>query len=90
LARSAPELSAQLHPELPYLAAEIVWAARNEMARTVEDALARHTRALFLNARAAIQMSDTVARLLATELNRNQNWVDAQIHQFQELAESYL
>jgi glycerol-3-phosphate dehydrogenase len=89
LAQSAPELSAQLHPQLPYLAAEIVWAARNEMARTVEDALARHTRALFLNARAAIQMSGPVARLLASELNRNQNWIEAQTHQFLELAKSY-
>ena len=45
-----PALAAQLHPDLPYIAAEVVWAARDEMARTVEDVLARRTRALFLNA----------------------------------------
>jgi glycerol-3-phosphate dehydrogenase len=89
LARSSPELSARLHPDLPYLAAEIVWAARHEMARTVEDALARHTRALFLNATAASQLASPVAQLLAIELQRNRAWVSAQVHAFCELAESY-
>ena len=51
-------LAAQLHPALPYIAAEVVWAARDEMARTVEDVLARRTRALFLNARAAMAMAE--------------------------------
>jgi len=89
LARSSAGMSARLHPDLPYIAAEIVWAARHEMARTVEDALARHTRSLFLNAGAAIQMAGPVAALLATELNRDQAWVDAQTHTFQKLAEEY-
>ena len=47
---------------LPYTAAEVVWAAREEMARTVEDVLARRTRALFLNARAAIEMAPAGGR----------------------------
>jgi glycerol-3-phosphate dehydrogenase len=42
------------------------------MARTVEDVLARHTRALFLNASAAIAMAEPVARLLAAELGRDE------------------
>ena len=46
-----------LHPALPYTEAEVIWAARHEMARTVEDVLARRTRALFLNARAAMAMA---------------------------------
>ena len=54
--------------ELPYTGAEVVWAARHEMARTVEDVLARRTRALFLNARAAEAMAPEVARLMAGEL----------------------
>src|SRR5258708_31764859 len=48
LAAGDSALAAQLDPDLPYTAAEIAWAARNEMSRTVEDALARRTRALFL------------------------------------------
>ncbi len=84
-----PKLAAQLHPELPYIAAEVVWATREEMARTVEDVLARHTRALFLNAGAAIAMAEPVARLMATELGRDEAWVAAQVKEFCELAEQY-
>jgi glycerol-3-phosphate dehydrogenase len=89
LAEASPVLAAQLHPDLPYIAAEVVWAAREEMARTVEDVLARHTRALFLNANAAIAMAEPVAKLLAAELGRDQAWVEAQVKQFTELAQQY-
>jgi glycerol-3-phosphate dehydrogenase len=82
-------LAVQLDPDLPYIAAEIAWGARNEMARTVEDALARRTRALFLNARSASAMAPAVARILATELGRDQAWVDEQIAGFRQLAEQY-
>jgi glycerol-3-phosphate dehydrogenase len=84
-----PALAVQLHPELPYIAAEVVWAARAEMARTVEDVLARHTRALFLNARAATAMAEPVARLLAVELGRDEAWVAGQVKEFCGLAEQY-
>ena len=84
-----PKLAARLHPDLPYIAAEVVWAARAEMARTVEDVLARHTRALFLNAAAAMAMAEPVARLLAAELGRDEAWVDAQVAEFCALAEQY-
>ena len=84
-----PALAARLHPDLPYIAAEVVWAARAEMARTVEDVLARHTRALFLNANAAIAMAEPVAVLLATELGRDEAWIDAQVKEFRALAEQY-
>jgi glycerol-3-phosphate dehydrogenase len=84
-----PVLSAQLDSALPYIAAEVVWAARAEMARTAEDVLARHTRALFLNARAAIAMAKPVAELLAAELGRDEAWIDAQVTEFSELAEQY-
>jgi glycerol-3-phosphate dehydrogenase len=84
-----PKLAAPLHPALPYIAAEVVWAARAEMARTVEDVLARHTRALFLNANAAIAMAEPVARLLAAELGCDEAWVAAQVREFCALAEQY-
>jgi glycerol-3-phosphate dehydrogenase len=84
-----PRLATQLHPELPYIAAEVVWAARNEMARTVEDILARRTRALFLNAAAASAMAEPVAKLLAAELGQDAAWVAAQVNDFQVLAQQY-
>jgi glycerol-3-phosphate dehydrogenase len=89
LAAADSAFAAQLDPELPYLAAEVAWAARSEMARTVEDALARRTRALFLNAGSAIAMAPAVARLLASELGRDQAWVEAQVTEFRQLAEQY-
>ena len=54
LCNERPEWSRPLHPALPYLAGEAVWAARHEAARCVDDVLARRTRALFLDARASI------------------------------------
>jgi len=74
-----------LHPALPYTEAEVIWAARHEMARTVEDVLARRTRALFLNARAAIEMAPRVAELLEQELPR-----DPRCQAFQDLARNYV
>jgi glycerol-3-phosphate dehydrogenase len=46
----------------------VIWAVREEMSRTIEDVLARMTRALFLNARAALEMAAAVAELMAGEL----------------------
>ena len=89
LAHSSSALAAQLHPDLPYIAAEVVWAVREEMARTVEDVLARHTRALFLNANAAIAMAESVGKLMAAELGRDEAWVEAQVKEFHTLAEQY-
>ena len=81
-----PELCEQLHSALPITGAEIVWAARHEMARTVDDVLARRTRALFLNTKAAVEMAPRVAELLARELNRGAAWKEAQVAQFAEIA----
>jgi glycerol-3-phosphate dehydrogenase len=89
LVQGSPPLAAQLHPDLPYIGAEVVWAVRQEMARTVEDVLARHTRALFLNAGAAIAMAEPVARLMAAELGRDAPWMEAQVRDFTTLAEQY-
>jgi glycerol-3-phosphate dehydrogenase len=90
LMESDPALAVPLCTALPYTGAEIVWAAREEMARTVEDALARRTRALFLNARAAMEMAQPAAELMAQELERPAEWVGAQVKEFRQMAQSYL
>jgi glycerol-3-phosphate dehydrogenase len=90
LVKMRPELAERLHEQLPYIAAEVVWAAQEEMARSVEDVLARRTRALFLNARAATAMAETVAKLLAGELGRNEAWAATQVAEFRELAKQYM
>jgi glycerol-3-phosphate dehydrogenase len=90
MAKATPNLSGKLHPRLPYLQSEVVWAARFEMARTVEDILSRRTRALFLDAQAALETADIVAKLLAAELGRDENWKQSQIQSFTDLAAVYL
>jgi len=89
LARDRPELAEPLDPALPVIGAEIVWAARHEMARTLDDVLARRTRALFLNARAALAMAPAALRLLAAELGRDEAWQARQLADFQEIARHY-
>jgi glycerol-3-phosphate dehydrogenase len=79
-----------LHSALPYTGAEVVWAARKEMAQTVEDVLARRTRALFLNARAALEMAPRVAELLACEMGRDEAWRAEQVRAFGAVAAHYV
>jgi glycerol-3-phosphate dehydrogenase len=83
-------LSEPLHAALPYVKAEVIWAARHEMARTVEDALARRTRALFLNARAALAMAPAVADLMASELEWDEATRTKQLAAFRDVASNYV
>jgi glycerol-3-phosphate dehydrogenase len=59
------------------------------MARTLDDALSRRTRALLLNTAAAIRMAPRAAAILARELGRDQAWVEGQVVTFLELAAQY-
>jgi glycerol-3-phosphate dehydrogenase len=79
----------QLAVRLPYLAGQAIFAARHEMARTVEDVLARRLRALFLDAEAALAAAPRVAALLAAELGRDAHWQADQFEQFRRVAEAY-
>ncbi len=90
LIRAEPELAEPLHPDLPYMAAEVVWAVRVEMARTVEDVLARRTRALFLNARAAVAMAPRTAAWMARELGWDAGRKTEEIERFMDVADNYL
>ena len=85
-----PNLGAPLHLRLPYVKAEVIWAARHEMARTIEDVLARRTRALFLDARAAAEMAQPVADLMALELGWSEVFKTKQIAAFRSLASNYI
>jgi glycerol-3-phosphate dehydrogenase len=60
------------------------------MACTVEDALARRTRALLLDARAASEIAPRTASLLAAELGRDAAWAADQVADFRALARGYL
>jgi glycerol-3-phosphate dehydrogenase len=90
LMREQPELADKLHPAFACVRAEVVWHARHEMARTIEDVLARRTRALLLNARASIEAAPAVAALLAGELGRDENWQREQVAAYTTLAKGYV
>jgi glycerol-3-phosphate dehydrogenase len=85
-----PARSELLQARLPYCCGQVVWAARHEMARTVEDILARRTRSLLLDARASIEAAPRAASLLAAELHRDQAWIASQVTEYTALARGYL
>ena len=84
-----PGLGELLHSGLPYCAAEVLWHVRQEMARTVEDVLARRTRALLLDARASSEAAPRVAALMAQELGHSATWEQEQVTAYQALAKGY-
>ena len=90
LTASDPAMAERISDRYPYTAAEVVWAARHEMARDVEDVLARRVRLLYVDAAEAIQAAPATARILAAELGRDQEWIDRQGEQFSALAKRYL
>ena len=79
----------KIHPDLPYTVHDVIDAVRNEMAQTIEDVLARRTRALFLNARAAIDSADTVARIIASETSREGYDGESDVKDFIQVASAY-
>jgi glycerol-3-phosphate dehydrogenase len=90
LAADDPSLAEPLDTALPYTGAEVVWAARHEVARTVEDVLARRLRALFLNAAAARRMAPAVAALLAKDLGKDAAWERDEVARFDVVSRRYL
>jgi len=83
-------LDEPLHNDLPYKLVEVVWGARNEMARTLDDMLSRRMRALMLNARASVEIAPKVAKLMAKELKKNSEWEKQQVKEYTELAKRYI
>ena len=79
-----------LHPRFPIKKGEVVWCTRNEMARTVEDFLARRTRLILKDAKASIESALPVAEIMAKELNRDSNWVKDQVKGFTAIAKNYI
>jgi glycerol-3-phosphate dehydrogenase len=85
-----PELGSPIDLRLPYTRAEIIWICRNEMPLNIEDILARRTRALFLNARASLEMAPEVATLMAKEFGYDMKWQNEQVESYHQLVKSYI
>ncbi len=84
------KLAEKIHPKLPYLKATVVWSVKEEMARTIEDILARRTRALLLDAKASMESAQVVAELMAAELKLGKKWEKEQVDSYTKLAKRYL
>ncbi|MFN0728036.1 glycerol-3-phosphate dehydrogenase/oxidase [Polaribacter gochangensis] len=85
-----PELKEKLHKEYSIIKAQIVFAVRNEKAKTIEDFLARRTRLLFLDAKTSLDVAPVVAEIMAKELGENEVWIQAQLISYQKVASTYL
>ncbi len=90
LVNEDPRNAEPLHSGFDFKAAQVIWAIEHEMARTVEDFLARRTRALLLNARASIECAPKVAGLMAEKLNRSIQWQQDQIVSYKAIARNYM
>jgi glycerol-3-phosphate dehydrogenase len=80
----------KLHQDLPYLHAEVIYHVREELACTVEDVLLRRTRAMFLDAKAALECAPIVAKLMARELNKSDDWIKCQLLEIQVIAKKFM
>jgi len=89
LCEEDPRWQEPLHPKLPYPKGVIPWSVRHEMAFTVEDVLARRTRALFLEAAAAAEVAPEVADIMRLELGLSEEWAKDQVTTFRALARGY-
>ncbi|MBQ2595729.1 MAG: FAD-dependent oxidoreductase, partial [Bacteroidaceae bacterium] len=85
-----PTFKEKISPKYEYTVGEAVWAVRNEMARTVDDVLARRVRMLYIDAREALAVAPKVAHIVASELGRDEAWEQAQVESFTEIAKKYI
>lgn len=85
----SPELAEVLSDTLSIRRSDIVWAVRQEMARTVEDVLSRRRRALLLDVQESLRIAPEVANLMAAELGKDDAWPQSQLDDFQSIATNY-
>ncbi len=69
---------------------QVAWAVEKEMARTLEDVLARRTRALLLDARESLRIAPEAALVMARALGKTKEWETAQVAAYRDLAGHYL
>jgi glycerol-3-phosphate dehydrogenase len=89
LIKNDPVLGESLSNSLPILKAQIIWAIREEMAMTVEDVLSRRTRCQLLDARESLRIAPDVAEIMAVEMEKDEQWINAQIAAYYEVTKNY-
>jgi glycerol-3-phosphate dehydrogenase len=85
-----PARENKLHPDYDLTVGEVIWAVRKEMARNVDDVLARRIRLLFLDAKASVKIAPRVAEIIADELRKDVEWQKKQVQEYSGIAEAYI
>ena len=80
----------ELSSSLGIMKAQVVWAVRHEMARTVEDVLARRVRCQLLDAKESIKMAPKVASVMAAELGKDNAWEEQQVAEYVKVTMNYI
>jgi glycerol-3-phosphate dehydrogenase len=88
LAQGDTALARPLIEGLPYSRAEVLYAVREEMARTVDDVLSRRTRARLLARDATAAAAEDVAALMGEELGWSADERARQVAQYRALVEA--
>jgi glycerol-3-phosphate dehydrogenase len=78
-----PALGRPLHPDAPYIAAEVVYAAAQEDARHLDDVLVRRTRLAQETRDGAVSVAPSAARLMAPVLGWDETQVHAEVERFE-------
>ena len=82
LSQADGRLGDPMVPGLPYIKAEAVYAARSEMAVTLDDVLSRRTRARLFDRPATVAAAADIARLIAVDMGWDEAEVDRQVADF--------
>ncbi len=85
-----PGMGEVISEKLHILKAQVIWAVREEMARTLDDCLSRRTRTLQLDVKESLRIAPRVAEIMAREMGYNQNWETKQVRAYTALAKNYL
>lgn len=85
-----PRWAEKLNGESDFTVGEVIWAVQKEMARTVDDVLARRVRVLYLDARKSIALAPRVAEIMAAELDKDKEWIRQQVEEYTEMAKAYV
>ena len=83
-----PQLAKPLTKDLPYLKAEIYYAASHEGARSVDDVISRRTRLAFEAPNSAIDLASDVATIIAPVLGWNLKQKKESVNEYIEIAEN--
>jgi len=90
LADGRPDLLEPIVAGLPYTGAEALYAAREEMAGTLDDVLSRRTRAVIQRAQPTMAAAGAIATLIAPDMGWDEAEVQEQVARFTQACQKEL